>query len=222
MLYKTLSLLTLLPLSSAHFQLNWPASRGFAASNAANFPCGGFNDVKTPRTDFPINGGPIQLNMEHPQTNVAVYIAIGNNPGSAFNSVLRRQFAVEVLGSFCVGGVSLPSGLNVSDGTLATIQVVSNGDPEGGLYQCADVTLRTATLSQSDYNSHCTNQTNSKVTSENIQGNPNETSNGHSGHGSSASPSGAATTTSSRGFAAHQTAATWAMGAIGIAGMALL
>ncbi|KAH7116921.1 NAC domain-containing protein [Dendryphion nanum] len=186
MLYKTLSLLTLLPLSSAHFQLNWPASRGFAASNAANFPCGGFNDVKTPRTDFPINGGPIQLNMEHPQTNVAVYIAIGNNPGSAFNSVLRRQFAVEVLGSFCVGGVSLPSGLNVSDGTLATIQVVSNGDPEGGLYQCADVTLRTATLSQSDYNSHCTNQTNSKVTSENIQGNPNETSNGHSGHGSSA------------------------------------
>lgn len=222
MLYSSTALIALLPFASAHFQVTWPTNRGFVARDAIKFPCGGFDSVKTPRTDFPINNGPIQLTMEHPQTNVAVYIAIGDNPNGAFNTVIRRQFTVEVLGNFCVGGIGLPSGLNVTDGTPATIQVVTNGDPEGGLYQCADVTLRTASLSQSDYDSHCKNQTGSKVTAENVQGNPNETNSDHSGHSSHSSSAGAAATTSSRGFAAHQTAATWAMGAMGIAGLALL
>lgn len=222
MLYQSAALVALLPFASAHFQLTWPANRGFVARDAPKFPCGGFDTVKTPRTDFPINNSPIQLTMEHPQTNVAVYIGIGENVNGAYNTVIRRQFTVEVLGSFCVGGISLPSSLNVSDGTPATIQVVTNGDPEGGLYQCADVTLRTASLSQSDYNSHCTNQTGSKITAENVQGNPNGTSSDHSGHSSQTSAGAAATTTSSRGYAAHQTAASWVMGAIGVAGIALL
>lgn len=36
-------------------------------------------------------------------------------------------------------GFSVPSGLNITDGTQATIQVVTNGDPNGGLFNCADI-----------------------------------------------------------------------------------
>jgi hypothetical protein len=135
MLVSALSLFALLPLTTAHFQLTWPESRGFDDSSATKFPCGGFDSVSSNRTDFPMSGGPIQLNLEHSQTRFAVYLAIGEDPGSNFSIVLRPQSEREGLGSYCLGQVSVPSNLNISAGTKATIQVVSNGDPNGGLYQ---------------------------------------------------------------------------------------
>jgi nascent polypeptide-associated complex subunit beta len=135
MMSKALSLFALLPLSTAHFLLKWPIARGFDDMKSVNFPCGGFDSVSSSRTDFPLNGAPVQLDMHHPQTRVEVLLSIGSDPGNNYNIVLRPTFAQEGLGNFCVGGVSLPSGLNVSDGTPATLQVVSNGDPDGGLYQ---------------------------------------------------------------------------------------
>lgn len=135
MFTNALALLAALPLTSAHFTLTWPTNRGFDDTKAGTFPCGGFDSVKEPRTDFPLSGGPIQLNMEHTQTNLAVYLAIGDNPGSNYSIKLVPQLAQEGPGDFCLGSVGLPAGLNVSDGTKATIQVVSNGDPDGGLYQ---------------------------------------------------------------------------------------
>lgn len=135
MLLKTLTLSSLLSLSAAHFTLDWPKARGFDDEKAGNFPCGGFDTVSSSRTDWPISGGPVQLRMEHTQTNVEVLLAIGSDPGSNYNIVLRPQLAQEGPGNFCLGQLSIPSGLNVSDGTLATIQVVSNGDPSGGLFQ---------------------------------------------------------------------------------------
>jgi hypothetical protein len=219
MFSNALILLTLLPFTTAHFVLNWPTARGFRDEDAGNFPCGGFDSVSSSRTDWPLNGGPVQLNMHHAQTNVEVLLALGADPGNNFNITLRPTFAVEGLGTFCVGELAVPEGLNISDGTPATVQVVTNGDPEGGLYQCADVTLRTAPLSTDDYGSHCRNNSGIKITSENIRGNPNETTEANP----SASASGGATSpTSSPGFAPQQTLATWAFGAVGLAGLALL
>lgn len=37
-------------------------------------------------------------------------------------------------------GIEIPGGSSL-EGMEATIQVVTNGDPDGGLYNCADVTL---------------------------------------------------------------------------------
>ena len=127
-------------MSLAHFTLDWPKARGASETTAENFPCGGFSDVGQ-RTDFPISGGPLQLTMGHDLTNVAVYMAVGSNPGSSFNTVLRPQFVVTGLGDFCVGQISVPSSLNVSDGTQATIQVVSNAHGGGGLYQVRDPSI---------------------------------------------------------------------------------
>jgi hypothetical protein len=135
MLSNTVLALSFLPLTLAHFNLNFPKTRGFNDDNEGNFPCGGFDDVSKERTDFPIGGGPIQLVMGHPQTNVAVYMAIGDNPGSGFSIVAKPQLMVEGLGNFCLGSVTIPKDLNVTAGTKATIQVVTNAHGSGGLYQ---------------------------------------------------------------------------------------
>ncbi|KAF2873289.1 hypothetical protein BDV95DRAFT_593633 [Massariosphaeria phaeospora] len=211
---------TVLSLTSAHFTLDWPTARGFSDDTAGNFPCGGLDSVKTPRTSWPVSGAPVQLNMHHDQTRVAVYISIGEDPGSNYSVMLKPQLSMQGLGDFCVGSVSLPEGLNVTDGTPATIQVVTNGDPSGGLYQCADVTLTTKTLSEQDYGSHCKNRTGVKVVEENIAGNPNGTASGDS-PSQSAAPSGTAAPPPSGG-AVLPTAAPWLFGAVGLAGLALL
>lgn len=144
MLSNTLLALSFLPVTLAHFQLTNPAPRGFDEDKEPTFPCGGFNDVQQQRADFHMSGSNLQLNMGHEQTNTAVYMAMGNSPGSAFNMVLRQQFTISGLGQFCIGGVSVPAGMNITDGTPATIQVVSNGDSGGGLYQVSRNSNRAA------------------------------------------------------------------------------
>lgn len=135
MLSKSILALALTPVALAHFQLNYPTSRGFDEDKEPTFPCGGFDTVQSQRTDFAISGGPIQLKLGHQQTNVAVYMAVGDNPGDGFSVVLRPQFQVSGYGEFCVGNVGIPSSLNVTEGTKATIQVITNAHGEGGLYQ---------------------------------------------------------------------------------------
>ena len=62
-------------------------------------------------------------------------MAVGENPGDGFSVVLRPQLQVTGLGDFCIGDIQIPSNLNISDGTPASIQVVTNAHGEGGLYQ---------------------------------------------------------------------------------------
>lgn len=90
-------------------------------------------------------------------------------------------------------GISVPSGLNVTEGTNATIQVLTNGDPNGGLYNCADITFSsTAAAPGSDV---CKNGTGIAATVATSTKNPNETSSGtttsSSGSSSSTAKSGA-------------------------------
>ena len=47
---------------------------------------------------------------------------------------------------------AVPSNLGITNGTNATIQVVTNGDPNGGLYNCADVTFSSNTPTPSQCN----------------------------------------------------------------------
>ncbi|KAL6710645.1 hypothetical protein ACN47E_007702 [Coniothyrium glycines] len=219
MLSTSLLSLSLLPLAFAHFNLDYPASRGFDDDKEGDFPCGGFNDVSSNRVDFPISGGPVQVRFGHPSTNVAVYMAIGDNPGSSFNIVAQQQIQVQGLGQFCFGNVAVPAGLNVTDGTKATIQVVTNNHESGGLYQCADVTLVNTPISSTDFNNNCKNGSTS-ITQQNISGNPNGTSTTAASGSSSASAAAASPTQT--GAASQMKAVSWALGAVGLAGMAML
>jgi len=159
-------------LASAHFNLNYPSARGFDEDKLVEFPCGSFNTPGA-RTTWPISGGQIALEMGHIDANVEVFIGIGDDVGSAFNTILRPIFGEVGLGAFCMTGFSVPEGLNVTDGTNATIQVVTNGDPDGGLYNCADITFSsTAALADSDT---CKNGTGVTASAATVSGFPNGT-----------------------------------------------
>ncbi|KAF4629126.1 hypothetical protein G7Y89_g9016 [Cudoniella acicularis] len=183
-------------LASAHFNLNYPAARGFDEDILGTFPCGGQNTVSSNRTVWPISNGEIALTMGHIDANVEVLIAVGNNPGSAFNTVLRKTFTEQGLGTFCMTGFSVPSSLNITDGTNATIQVVTNGDSNGGLYNCADITF--SSNAPAVASGVCTNGTGVTAVAATISSQPNETvaSATSSGSGTSAMGKSAAV----RGF----------------------
>jgi hypothetical protein len=136
-MYSRAFLATLLPLASAHFQLQWPAARGFDDQNTVNYPCGGFETPSSTRQNLPINGSfPIQLNMEHTGVRGMVVLALGDAPtGDDYTIVLKPVFQQTGPEAFCIGDVTIPSDLNITEGTTGTIQVVTNGDPNGGLYQ---------------------------------------------------------------------------------------
>jgi hypothetical protein len=84
------------------------------------------------------------------------------------------------------------------------------------------VKLVSTSLSASDINNNCKNNTGVKVSQENISGNPNGTSSGSSGNAASGTSGAAASPTSSPAAAAQAKAVTWVLGAVGLAGMAML
>jgi len=67
--------------------------------------------VKTPSAPI-AHYGPstedIALTMGHIDANVQVLIAFGNDPGSAFNTIIRPTFSEQGLGDFCMTGLSVP------------------------------------------------------------------------------------------------------------------
>lgn len=132
-LFESVLFSLLISQASAHFKLDYPVARGFDEDLLINFPCGGQNSVSPNRTAWPITGGPINLNMGHDRANIQVLLSLGNDPGINFNITLLPTIQEQGLGEFCLKNVSVPAGI-AKEGTNATIQVVSNGDPSGGLY----------------------------------------------------------------------------------------
>lgn len=49
--------------ASAHFNLDYPAARGFDEDKLIQFPCGSFDTPVENRTVWPISGGSIALTM---------------------------------------------------------------------------------------------------------------------------------------------------------------
>ena len=121
--------------STAHFKLISPPARGFDEDKLGTFPCGGQDEVSSNRSTFPLSGGTIQLEMEHDRSAVQVLLGLGKDVGDNFNITLKPIFLEQGIGDFCIGDVVVPTdGAASLDGVNATIQVITNGDPQGGLY----------------------------------------------------------------------------------------
>ena len=69
--------------------------------------------------------------------------------------------------------LNIPSGMSITEGMNATIQVVTNGDPDGGLYNCADITFSAGAEPASGV---CVNGTGVTASTATISGSPNVTS----------------------------------------------
>ncbi|KAE8374867.1 hypothetical protein BDV26DRAFT_269114 [Aspergillus bertholletiae] len=226
-----LSLASLAPLVSAHFKLNYPASRGFDEDKMPQFPCGGMSQ-SSERTKVSLSAGdfPVALTMGHSQTAVEVLLALGDEPGTNFNITLHPTFRIEGLGSFCLPNVTFDEstvGVKLTAGMNATLQVQSNGDPSGGLYACADIQF-----TDTDYSapSSCSNNTGVKAISfsgDAAKRNANEsTADGQAQSGSSSSSSSTSSATgsatSTAGAVALETAAWGMLGAAVVGGIAIL
>lgn len=162
MLTSTFLFLTTLLSSSittAHFLLDWPPSRPFDEDTLGTFPCGGQSAPSPNRTAISLTSLPIALTMGHDRTVIQILLGLGNTVGDSFNIVLEPTFAQVGLGSFCLPDVPLPADLKITEGMNATVQVVTDGEGGGGLYnvrfpplfsspltetngpQCADITF---------------------------------------------------------------------------------
>lgn len=129
---------SLLSFSTAHFVLSDPPARGFSENQQVNFPCGG-QSVSKSRTKVSLEDAQISIALEmgHDQAAVQVLLGLGNDPGSNFNITLVPTFRQIGLGDFCLPRVRFDEdllGVPLEDGMNATLQIVTNGDPSGGLY----------------------------------------------------------------------------------------
>ncbi|KAH8100550.1 hypothetical protein BXZ70DRAFT_937798 [Cristinia sonorae] len=184
----------LLTVVSAHFQLQFPPPRGpFIEKQEPNF-CDSYTSVVN-RTQFPLSGGFISLNSEHPKWTFGVIVSTSQNPTS-FNDFSQ---AVNFTGEAGEGAFCLPVDLSASmsgltDGQNITIQAVYDGG-DGQLYQCSDLTLSSSFTIPSDV--ACKNATSTGGNSTTDGGN-STTSNTTtpSGGGSSAPPSPSTTPSS--------------------------
>lgn len=133
-MYTTSSvLLALLPIASAHFALNFPAARSDDDTNQATFPCGG-HDTVGERTAVSLESIPLSMELGHSENYLSVLLAIGNEPGEAFNVELWPTILEQGPGDFCWESIPLPANLSIEEGTNATIQVITNGHDGTGLY----------------------------------------------------------------------------------------
>jgi len=86
------------------------------------------------RTDWPLEGGSLKLDLHHPWTYVFVNLGLGDNVTN-FNYTLTPEFWNSTgKGTLCVSELPLPADLSVADGTKASIQVVTLGESGSALY----------------------------------------------------------------------------------------
>ena len=127
------ALLTLPLLASAHFHLHFPAPRGDDDTNQATFPCGGYTQTQN-RTAVSLASIPMSMELGHTENIISVFLAVGDQVGNSFNYELQPSIQEFGPGDFCWSGVAVPSTLNITDGTNATIQIITNAHSGGGLY----------------------------------------------------------------------------------------
>ncbi|OAA41467.1 hypothetical protein BBO_05453 [Beauveria brongniartii RCEF 3172] len=172
---------------TAHFGLTQPQWRAdtLAAENEAKYsqwtyPCAGVPYGAGNTTDWPLDGGPLELELHHKWTYVFVNLGLGGNTTN-FNLTLTPElWNTTGKGTFCVEKLAVPSG--IADGTRGTIQIVTSGSSGSALYNCADIRF-----SKDAKNATCTGN---GVTLNKVQQSGNATSTSGSGAAPSASAGG--------------------------------
>ncbi|KAK3329226.1 hypothetical protein B0H66DRAFT_609953 [Apodospora peruviana] len=149
MTFIAVALLAAAQLATAHFGIEYPEWRANTLSGNTNYsqwvwPCANVpgNLPNGNRTDWPLTGGSVKLDLHHPWSYVFINLGLGENV-TVFNYTLTPSLVNSTgNGSLCIPSLPLPADLSVSDGDLASIQVVTSGASGSALYNCADITFR--------------------------------------------------------------------------------
>ncbi|TVY52099.1 Uncharacterized protein LCER1_G005407 [Lachnellula cervina] len=215
----------LVSLASAHFSITYPEWRGdsFAASASQYiYPCANVNQTaKTNRTAWPLTGGSLNLDLEHPWTYIFVNLGLGtHNP--VFNISLTSPFFNETgNGTLCLPKITLPAGISPKDGTNASIQVVAFDEAGDAQYNCADITFKSSAKTLGA--DKCSNSTGVSVSVVGQKANVSTPSaSTSSAAASSAATSSAAASSSTKASAASIAGSSSVMGAGVVAGLGAL
>ncbi|KAI2614946.1 hypothetical protein GGR54DRAFT_642683 [Hypoxylon sp. NC1633] len=131
-------------LASAHFSIEYPTWRADSLENQNysqwTYPCAGVKYAQGNRTDWPLQGGALELKLHHPWTYLYVNLALDGDSDNYNYTLVPGLLNVTGRGTFCLPALDIP--VNVTDGTQASIQVVTNGASGSALYNCADITFR--------------------------------------------------------------------------------
>lgn len=134
MISQSLLALVALPLlASAHFELSFPAPRGGDDEKQATFPCGGYEQTQN-RTPVSLTSLGVAVELGHTENLFQIALAIGNDVGDSFNTILLPTIQEFGPGAFCLAAIPIPADLNITEGTNGTIQVITNSHDGSGLY----------------------------------------------------------------------------------------
>jgi len=149
---------------SAHFAVTYPYWRGDSFPTQWTYPCmstlcstlkeaflafvltgrylgGGVNQSisDTNRTDWPLDGGSLVFTPSHPHAQTFVNLGMGNNV-TRLNITLIPAFNQTGNGTFCFKKIPIPPGLDIKEGTNASIQVIQLSTNGGALYNVCRIT----------------------------------------------------------------------------------
>jgi len=138
---KTIAILAAAQLATAHFGLTYPEWRVDTLSGDEKYsqwvwPCAGVpgNLPDGNRTEWPLDGGSLKLELHHPWSYVFVNLGLGENV-TVFNYTLTPSLVNTTgNGTLCIPKLPLPADLTVADGDQASIQVVTSGHTGSALY----------------------------------------------------------------------------------------
>ncbi|KAI1163224.1 hypothetical protein F5B18DRAFT_651948 [Nemania serpens] len=155
-----ISLFAAVELVSAHFGVVHPPWRADSlAENTTysqwNYPCAGVPYGAGNKTEWPIEGGSVALDLHHPWSYLYINLGLGENSTNFNISLTPDLLNVTGRGDFCIPVLPVP--IPVADGQNATIQFVTNGQSGSALYNCADIVFRSSAKPLSG--GTCTNST---------------------------------------------------------------
>ncbi|KAI1128763.1 hypothetical protein F5Y10DRAFT_264796 [Nemania abortiva] len=142
-----LSLLAIAGQVSAHFSVTYPVWRADSlAENTTysqwDYPCAGVPYGAGNKTEWPIDGGSVVLDLHHPWEYLYINLGLGENTTNFNISLTPELLNVTGSGNFCIPALPVPT--TVADGQNATIQFVTGGESGSALYNCADIVFKSS------------------------------------------------------------------------------
>ncbi|CAG9989754.1 unnamed protein product [Clonostachys byssicola] len=147
MMFKTALALASAQIAAAHYGLVYPEWRADTLNAPEDstlsqwtYPCAGADFGSGNITEWPLEGGSIQLDLHHAWTYVFLNLGLGENT-TDFNITLTHHQLMNTTGKglLCLDDIRLPDNSNVTQGAVGTLQVVTVGDTGSALYNCADI-----------------------------------------------------------------------------------
>ncbi|KAM0284297.1 hypothetical protein ACHAQH_002091 [Verticillium albo-atrum] len=139
-------------LAAAHYSILYPDWRADTLENTEetgytqwSWPCGGVEYGSGNRTDWPLVNGSIAFQLGHAFNYAFINVGLedpttGNI--TSFNISLTPQLTnTSGHGTLCLDTLTLPTDLDIEDGTNASIQTIMVGPSGQAQYNCADIRL---------------------------------------------------------------------------------